>query len=194
MVGEFDATDAVRFYIGLKSVAHWLAWACSMADGTAREHVRVARALRLMPLTVEEFGAGRLSYSKVREMSRIHDEMDEAALIELARAATASQLARMVQGYRAASGTRMGQEVFREASWVTRDDGMVEIRALLPAEEGAEVVAEHTIKGTGSGTFPRERPSEFPVCSMRRWKRRRSRCGWSATSSCPRTCVRPMPS
>jgi hypothetical protein len=141
MVGEFDATDAVRFYIGLKSVAHWLAWACSMADGTAREHVRVARALRLMPLTVEEFGAGRLSYSKVREMSRIHDEMDEAALIELARAATASQLARMVQGYRAASGTRMGQEVFREASWVTRDDGMVEIRALLPAEEGAEVVA-----------------------------------------------------
>ena len=69
MVGEFDARGAVGWFVGFKSTAHWLSWSCSMAPGTAREHVRVARALLSMPLTLTEFRAGRLSYSKVREMT-----------------------------------------------------------------------------------------------------------------------------
>ena len=33
MLAEFDAREGVRFYEGLKSTAHWLGWACSMAAG-----------------------------------------------------------------------------------------------------------------------------------------------------------------
>ncbi|MDN5804669.1 MAG: 13E12 repeat family protein, partial [Microlunatus sp.] len=102
LVGEFDAVDAVRWWDGVKSLAHWLSWCCSMSPGTAREHVRVARALRRMPTITEAFRQGRLSYSKVREVTRVVDLVEEAEVCELALTATASQLARMVAGYRRA--------------------------------------------------------------------------------------------
>lgn len=71
LVGEFDACDAVGWWYGLQSTAHWLSWACSISMGTAREHVRVARALRRMPLIRDAFATGELSYSKVREITRV---------------------------------------------------------------------------------------------------------------------------
>ncbi|WP_460477597.1 HNH endonuclease signature motif containing protein [Brachybacterium huguangmaarense] len=141
LVGEFDARDGLRHFVGLKSTAHWLAWACSMDPHTAREHARVARALRSMPRTVELFRTGRLSYSKVREMTRVADHVDEERLIDLACAMTASQLSRTVATVRAVAGSLMGQESIRQASWRTREDGMVEIRAVLPPDTGAEVTA-----------------------------------------------------
>ncbi|GAA1488670.1 HNH endonuclease signature motif containing protein [Brachybacterium sacelli] len=140
MVGDFEAREGVSWFVGLKSTAHWLSWACSMSPGTAREHVRVARALRSMPLTVAEFRAGRLSYSKVRETTRVADRVDEAVLVDLARSMTASQLARTISSFRAVDGSRLGQDAVRQARWQVREDGMVEIRAVLPAEMGAEVV------------------------------------------------------
>jgi hypothetical protein len=42
-----------------------------MSPGTAREHVRVARTLRDLPVIRGEFAAGRLSYAKVRALTRI---------------------------------------------------------------------------------------------------------------------------
>ena len=140
MLADFDARGGVGWFVGLKSTAHWLAWACSMSPGAAREHVRVARALPSMPLTVTEFQAGRLSYSKVREISRVIDRVDEQTLVEMARAMTASQLARTISSVRAVDGTRLGQDAVRQARWQHREDGMIEVRAVLPAEMGAEVV------------------------------------------------------
>lgn len=140
MLAEFEARGGVGHYVGLKSTAHWLAWSCSMSPGTAREHVRVARILPSMPLTVAEFRRGRLSYSKVRELTRVADRVDEVVLVEMARAMTASQLAATIAGFRAADGSRLGQDARRQARWFVRDDGMVEVRAVLPAELGAEVI------------------------------------------------------
>ncbi|MGI8459582.1 MAG: DUF222 domain-containing protein [Propionibacteriaceae bacterium] len=137
LIGEFDAGDAVRWWDGVKSVAHWLSWACSMSAGTAREHVRVARALRRMPTIREAFRSGRLSYSKIREVTRVVDVVDEAHLCGLALTATASQLSRMVAAFRAADGTRIAQEPKRQLRWQVREDGMVEVRVRLPAEEAA---------------------------------------------------------
>lgn len=154
MVGEFDAREGCRWYHGLKSTAHWLAWSCSMAPGTAREHVRVARALPAMPLTVAEFRAGRLSYSKVREMTRVAGRTDEALLVELARAMTASQLAETIGRFSSLDGIRLGQDAVRHARWQIRDDGMVEIRALLPAEVGAEVLTALNLALERDGTEP----------------------------------------
>jgi hypothetical protein len=55
-----------------------------MTAGTAREHVRVARALRELPVIRGEFGAGRLSYAKVRALTRIATPETEAGLAEIA--------------------------------------------------------------------------------------------------------------
>ena len=93
LIGDFDAGNAVRWWTGVTSLAHWLSWACSMSPGTAREHVRVARALRRMPTVRTAFRDGRLSYSKVREATRVVDPVDDAQLCELALSATAAQLA-----------------------------------------------------------------------------------------------------
>jgi hypothetical protein len=36
LVGEFDAMNALRFWTEVRSLAHWLAWSCSMTLPTAR--------------------------------------------------------------------------------------------------------------------------------------------------------------
>ena len=50
---------------------HRLSWKCQLSSGTAREHVRVARALRDLPVIRGEFAAARLSHAKVRALTRI---------------------------------------------------------------------------------------------------------------------------
>jgi hypothetical protein len=55
LLGEFDAIGAIRYWNDFKSLAHWLSWSCSMTPGVAREHVRVAKALRRMPTIAELF-------------------------------------------------------------------------------------------------------------------------------------------
>src|SRR6185436_20018023 len=117
LIGEVDAVGGLKHWTGFKSLAHWLSWACSMTPGVAREHVRVAKALRRMPTVAGLFQEGRLSYSKVREVTRVVDVVDEQRLAELAVTGTASQLARMISGFRAADGQRMTQQIRRAVAW-----------------------------------------------------------------------------
>jgi Domain of unknown function (DUF222)/HNH endonuclease len=141
LIGEFDAMGAIRYWTDFKSLAHWLSWCCAMTPGVAREHVRVAKALQRMPTIASLFAEGRLSYSKVREVTRVVDVVDEQRLAELAVTATASQLARMIAGFRSADGRRLGQQTRRRVFWLEREDGMIEVRARLPKEEAAVVIA-----------------------------------------------------
>jgi hypothetical protein len=161
LVGEFDASNAIRFWTDVKSVAHWLAWSCSMNLGVAREHVRVARALRRMPTITEAFRAGRLSYSKVREVTRVVDVVDEARLCELAQTATAAQLAVMISAFRSADRRRIGQQPRRQVTVAEREDGMVEIRARLPKEEAAVLIAAMETAKDQFGPPP-AKPGEQP--------------------------------
>jgi hypothetical protein len=141
LLGEFDAMNAMRYWRDFKSLAHWLSWCCSMTPGVAREHVRVAKALRRMPTIAGLFREGRLSYSKVREVTRVVDVVDEQRLAELALTATASQLARMIAGFRSADGMRIAQQAKRNLSWHQHEDGMIDIRGRLPKEEAALLLA-----------------------------------------------------
>ena len=65
LIGELDAREAWGMH-GVVSCAHWVAWRRGLTQVTAQEKVRVARALRSLPLTAEAFGQGRLSYAQVR--------------------------------------------------------------------------------------------------------------------------------
>ena len=79
LVAEFDRRGGWHG-VGIRSCAHWLAWQCGLGSGAAREHVRVARALPGLPRIQAAFSAGRLSYSKVRALTRIAAPDCEAAL------------------------------------------------------------------------------------------------------------------
>ena len=91
LLGDFDARRGWASW-EMTSCAAWLSWKCQMSSGAAREHVRVARALRNLPVIRGEFGAGRLSYAKVRALTRIATPDTEADLAELAGPMTGNQL------------------------------------------------------------------------------------------------------
>src|SRR5215831_20291178 len=93
LVGEFDARRGWADW-DLPSCAAWLAWKCQVAPGTAREQVRVARALGDLPVISAEFAAGRMSYAKVRALTRIATSDTEADLADIATPMTAAQMER----------------------------------------------------------------------------------------------------
>ena len=125
--------------------AHWLSWRCSLSPGEARERVRVARRLRELPLIRQAFGAGELSYCKVRALTRVASAELEADLVELARHATGAQLEKLVRGVACAlSATVANAERAHESrylTWSWEDDGSLALRARLPAEDGALLLA-----------------------------------------------------
>ena len=165
---------------GAASCASWLAWRVGWDLGTAREHVRVARALGTLPLVDAALAAGRLSYSKVRALTRVATPATEAALVDDALQTTAAQLELICRKLRAVQrlGAMSADEVQarRLVSRRERDDGMVVIEAVLPADEAAVVWAaiEHeagraddataSVERRGdSGSDPDERPQADEV-------------------------------
>lgn len=60
----------------------------------------MAHALEELPLVAEEFAAGRLSYSKVRAITRVATPANEEELVMYAQHTTAAQVERIVRTYR----------------------------------------------------------------------------------------------
>src|ERR1700675_128144 len=98
LIREFDARGGWSH--GAPSCAHWLAWRLGMDLGTAREHVRVARALGTLPRLADALARGELSYSKVRALTRVATSETEEPLLAIGKAGTASQVERIVRGWR----------------------------------------------------------------------------------------------
>jgi hypothetical protein len=127
---------------GVKSCAHWLNWKCGIDLGAAREKVRVARALEQLPRIAAAMAEGRISYAKVRAMTRVATEVNEDYLLNIALCGTASHVEEVVRGYRRALDA---EELSREAiqqrdqslGYHTGPDGSLVIRGRLPAEIGA---------------------------------------------------------
>ena len=97
LVGEFDQRKGYERW-ECRSAAFWLNWQCGVSVRTAREQVRVGRALLDYPRTAEALSSGRLSYSKVRAITRVVTPETEATLIDLASALPTSQIERVVAG------------------------------------------------------------------------------------------------
>jgi len=144
LVAEFDRRERWGQW-GCKSCAQWLSWRCGLSPAAAREQVRVARKLADLPTTRAVFGRGELSYSQVRALTRIATPEMEGDLVELARHCTASQLEVVVRGYRGVLDRVLGdaepEHRRRYVHCEHDEDGSLLIRARLPAEEGAVVLA-----------------------------------------------------
>src|SRR4029450_337988 len=98
LIREFDARGG--WNTGFRSCAHWLSWRVGLAPGAARELVRVARALGTLPRLTRALALGELSYSKVRELTRVATPETEERLLAVGRAGTAEHVERIVRGWR----------------------------------------------------------------------------------------------
>jgi hypothetical protein len=138
LVAELDQREAWKTW-GCRSAAQWLSMRCGIADGTARDQVRVARALARFPLTCAAFERGELSYSQVRAIVRLDaPEEHEEEVVGLARHATGAQLERIVRAYaRASAGDEVRRDERRGVTWFWDDDGCLVVKARLAPEEGA---------------------------------------------------------
>ena len=88
LIREFDERTGWLQW-GLQSCAKWLAWRCDLSMTTAREKVRVAHALKDLPVMCKAFPLGELSYAKVRELTRVANRDNEETLVEFALRHTA---------------------------------------------------------------------------------------------------------
>jgi len=137
LLADFDARRGWASW-EMNSCAQWLSWKCQMSSGTAREHVRVARALPGLPAIRAGFAAGRLSYAKVRALTRIAAPATEAGLAELAGPMTANQLERFARAHRQVSQADDEQaQVRRRLTWRFEADGSLSGTFRLPPLQGA---------------------------------------------------------
>jgi hypothetical protein len=127
---------------GLNSCAHWLNWKCGISLGAAREKVRVAHALAGLPRISENFRQGRISYSKVRAMTRVATVDNEEYLLNIALHGTAHHVERLVRNYRQvkrneALALENARHTQRELSWHLDHDGYWVCRGRFTPEQGA---------------------------------------------------------
>ncbi|MBK7533804.1 MAG: DUF222 domain-containing protein [Myxococcales bacterium] len=127
---------------GFGTCAHWLSWRVGWDLGTAREHLRVARALHTLPLVSEALSAGKISYSKTRAITRVATAATEAVLLGYAQHCTASQLETVcrkvgVLGADAASRATRPHDSERYVAHTTTASGMVCVKACLRPDEAA---------------------------------------------------------
>ncbi len=168
LVAEYDRREGWKAW-GCRSSAHWLSWKCGESLHTAREKVRVARALDDLPLIAESFRAGELSYSKVRAITRVACGADDGEWRDIARNATRAELDRIVSAVRNSldrDENRDARRAFqrRHARRSTRHDGLAEIRIVAPRDvidtvwAASEMVASQLIDDAvgGSGRTRRE--------------------------------------
>ena len=139
LIREFDARSG---WSGWTSCAHWLSWRTGLAPGAAREHVRVARALKDLPKLSDAMRRGAVSYSKVRAVTRVATPETEQALLDVAQCGTAAHVEQIVRGWRRVDRTaerteeKLRQDRRSLRTWVD-DDGMVVVQARLTPEVGA---------------------------------------------------------
>ena len=143
LIGEFDRTRGWARH-GLVNCAQWLNWQCGIGACAAREKVRVARALEGLPQVSEAFRQGRLSYSKVRAVTRVATAENEGTLLNIALHGTASHVEKTVRKFRRVQRETERREAdalhrSRYVEWWYEEDGSWRLQARLAPEVAAVV-------------------------------------------------------
>ena len=154
LVRDFDDRYGFAKW-SLRSCAEWLAWRCGMTPSTAREKLRTAHALRELPVLSAAFADGRLSYSKVRALTRAATAANEDLLLAYALDSTAEQVEERCRQIRnvAPESTDVARGVWeRRSLTVSRNPGRGTLSILveLPVEDG-EVVANALDNAVAAG-------------------------------------------
>ena len=145
LIAELDRREVWAAQRAL-SCAHWLSWACGIDTHTAREKVRVARALTELPLLSEALAKGALGYSKVRALTRIATPENEADLLNIGLHGTAQHVEKFVRLHRRAKRAEEteradAQHENRGLTFWHEDDGTVVLHGRFPPEMGARILS-----------------------------------------------------
>ena len=151
LVREFDDRFGWKKW-GYKSCAEWLSWRASLSLSAAREKVRSAHALRGLPAMAAAFAEGRLSYSKVRALTRVAHLHDEELLLKYALSATVARVEERCRQIRNVSpeSAHHAQRAWRSRSltaWRDEARGVMRLTLEVPIEEGELVLraADHAV-------------------------------------------------
>jgi hypothetical protein len=169
LIAEFDRRNGWSDG-ATQSCAHWLNWKCGMAMGAAREKVRVAHSLEKLPKISAAMACGRLSYSKVREITRVASAETEDYLLMIAEHGTAQHVEKLVRAFRRCNealelSREARQQQNRAVCFRYDDDGSLVLNCRFPAEAGArimkaiDVAIQELPKDVPAGTS--ERPVRF---------------------------------
>jgi hypothetical protein len=149
------------------SCAHWIADAVDVAVCTAREWLRIGRALAELDLVDRAFAEGRLSYAKVRALTRLATPETQPELCALAERVPAGQLRVALAGWLAARETPEETAERQQKSrglWSRADvDGMIVGWFRLAPSEAA------VLNAAVDAQVRRHRPDASADASGARW-------------------------
>jgi len=154
LVREFDDRFGWAKW-SFQSCAEWLAWRCQISLSAAREKVRTTQALRCLPAISAAFAEGRISYSKVRALTRVAGAADEDLLLAYALDATAPQVEERCRQMRniAPEASETARRVWeRRSLTIARHagHGTLMITVEVPAEDG-EIIARALDRAVAAG-------------------------------------------
>jgi hypothetical protein len=137
---------------GIQSPAQWVAWQCGVSPARARSLVAMARRRTELPATTAAHEAGELCEDQVAVICRHAPAGIDAQVADLARAATVTQLRRVLGSYTFGDGSskqskdEAGEsappeppEEVRSVSFGQTESGSWRLSAELPPDEGALV-------------------------------------------------------
>jgi uncharacterized protein DUF222 len=137
-IRQFDEAEGWHRQ-GAQSCAHWLTWRIGLDPVTAREKVRVARALGVLPKIDEAFRIGRLSYAQARAVTRVATAINEERVLDIALACTGAQLERICRRFRSATAAISGLDAEAAADRRLRarpmGAGLVKLELVVSADE-----------------------------------------------------------
>ena len=154
LVADYDDTKE-WCGVGLRTMRHWLTVNTGLGERSADELLRVGVALRELPTLAAAFAAGRLSLDKLRDVTRVARPCDEDLWLEIALAASGAQLQRICRAHlRTGDDGTVEQEkrMERRGLWTYwREDGMLDLHAILPGEDAAVVLRALDLVADRSG-------------------------------------------
>jgi len=144
LVREFDDRFGWKKW-SFKTCAEWLAWRSDISLSAAREKVRAAHALRSLPAISVAFEQGRLSYSKVRALTRVAHCHDEDLLLAYALNATVARVEERCRQIRnvapeSAHDARRAWGSRSLTMWRDEARGLMRLTVQVPIEEGELIV------------------------------------------------------
>ena len=158
---------------GCKTCAEWLAYRTGICLSAAREQVRTAHALRSLPAISAAFAEGRLTYTKVRALTRVADRSQEDLLLAYALETTAENVeerCRQIRNVRPESRDH-AQRAWANRSltmWRNGKRGTMRLTVELPIEDG-ELIARALDRAVASGEVTMDMTPDVAVDTGAAW-------------------------
>ncbi len=129
---------------GALSCVQWLGFRLGWATNTASERLRVGHALKKLPILHDALAQGRVSYSKLREVTKVAAPETDAEWLNIALNSTASQCGKIVRKCRHAEEAEnlVVENARYDQRWLSTywdNHGMLVVEGRLSPEVGAVV-------------------------------------------------------